>query len=615
MATPRTASTSSLELDRAKLRERVEGDLGRLKGLRELLEELELYEDLDAELGECMPPTEVAPSPTRKVRRELGLRFDVEEVRRVLEFCLLLRHVKGRWSGSRLVPDLWQVIYVIAPVFGWRRRDGNRLYRTLYLEVPRKNGKSTLAAALVLFLLMADSNLKAGRRFEPGAEVYSAASTTDQARMVFRPAETMARRSPRIARALSIHKDRALIFERAVSRYEVLSGDPKVAEEKMGLNASGITIDELHTAKDRRLVDTLESSTGAREQPLIVIITTAGDDDEGSIYDEKRTYAEKVAEGDIVDPTFYGAIYAVPEGDALAERWDDLEVIRRVNPGYGRSVSEDYFLEQLPKARASEAKRLSFCRLHLNLRTGSLSRYISVADWTASGAFVDPELDELAGMDAYAGLDLASSTDLAAATFLVPRWDADPEDSRYEVEVLDVVLRAWVPLGSLERRKPSERALFSKWLEEGYLIGHPGETLDYDLLEEDVLDVAAWLSVQRLHFDRWGSKQLVGRLRKRGLNVVEMGQGFASMSSPTKSLERIVLERRLRHRRNPVLRYAIGNLIVRQDPAGNLKPDRGASAKRGRIDPGVSTIMAIDAYERETEPQESAYTDRGVFTA
>lgn len=606
------SSAPDLEEALEARRARVRADLAALPGLRELLVDLGLYADLEAELDAAVPPTFVTPPPNREARRRAGIRFDVEEVRRFLEFTLRLRHVKGRWSGTRLAPDLWQVLYVLAPVFGWRRRDGFRLYRTLWCEVPRKNGKSTISSAIALYLLTADSNLAAGRLFEPGAEVYAAATTTRQAKEVFRPAEAMARRSPSLRNRLAFRTDAAIIYERTFSRFEVLSGDPSKAEEKMGLNASGLVIDEIHVHRDPRLIDTLTSSTPARDQPLAAYLTTAGLDQDGTPYTELRNFAEAVATGEVTDPSWHVVIYCAPEADL--DRWNDPDLWAAVNPGLGRSVSLEFLRDEAKVAARSERKRLSFCRLHLNVRTSALSRWLGVDDWAASGAFPSPSEAELAGSVAYAGLDLASSRDLAALVLVVPRWDVDPDDPAFELEVLETIVRAWVPADTLEDRPPRERALFAELIAAGELLTTPGRVLDYDVIEAEAYRLADRYEVARLHFDRWGSKQIMGHLRDGGLNPFEMGQGYASMSPALKELEALVLSRRLRHGGNRLLRYAVKSLAVVTDPAGNVKPDRDHST--GRIDPFVALTMAVDAWARATaEETTSAYEDGALVTA
>lgn len=584
--------------------------LAELPGLRELLVELHYYGDVDAELAACVPPLIYSPTPSRALRRKLGVYFDVDEVRRYLVFCRKLRHFKGPLAGRPLIPDMWQVLYVDAPLFGWRRADGTRLYSTLYEEIPRKNGKSTSSAGKALYFLMADSNLKKGRLAEAGAEVYAAATTTRQALEVFRPAENMAKASPALARRLAVLKDKALIYDANASRFEVVSGVSDKAEEKMGLNGSAIVVDELHVHKSRKIVDTLDSSQGAREQPVKIFITTAGVDDPGSIYTEKRDYAEKVAKGELDDDSWLVVIYTLEEKDTKGDRPFQEEVLRKVNPGLGRSVQWSYLERKAREARNSPAALNTFLRLHCNVRTGQVTRYLLMDKWDRSGArWLVPTLDELAGRIAYGGLDLASTTDLAAAAFVLPRWELNPDDRDEEIEVLDVLLRAWTPAETLAERARHDRAPYERWVKDGYLTATPGDVIDYDEIELELFDLADRLEVRRLHFDRWGSKQLVQHLKDGGLRVFDMGQGFASMSAPTKELNRIMLEGRIAHAANPLLRWAAASLAVKQDPAGNLKPDREKST--GRIDPLVALIMAIDAYTRERGGG-SIYEDRGL---
>lgn len=566
-----------------------------LPGLRGLLVELKLWADLEAELDGCVAPRFASPLPTQAARMA-GAYFDVAEVRRFLVFCRKLRHVKGKWAGLPLIPDMWQVLYVDAPLFGWRRPDGNRLYSTLYEEIPRKNGKSTSSSAKALYLLMADSNLRAGRLAEAGAEVYAAATTTRQALEVFRPAEQMARRSPSLARRLLPQKDSAIVYEANMSRFEVLSGMSDKAEEKMGLNASGIVIDELHVHKSRKLVDTLDSSTASREQPLTVFITTAGLDDPGSIYAEKTDYARKVATGELEDPSWLVVIYcADPDDDPFVE-----ETWRRANPGLDRSVQIDYLLRKAREAAASPAALNTFLRLHLNIRTGQVTRWVPLSVYDTCGArWLEVAEESLAGRKAYGGLDLSSSVDMTAAVLVLPTMERDPLGGDDLVEVLDVVVRAWTPEGTVEERERRDRAPYQRWVNDRLLSTSPGEVIDYDLVEAELLVLAGRFEIGALNFDRWGSKQIVQHLGAGGLEVWEMGQGYADMTAPMKEVERLLRLGRIRHNNHPLLRWALGALAVRQDPAGNLKPDRDRST--GRIDPFVALVMAVGAWMRAGE--------------
>lgn len=611
MATPSTSVT-----DPVARRARVRADLDRFAGLRKVLEELELYDDLEAELDKCRPPLHVSPLPSRKIRRELGIQFSAAEVERFLRFAMKLRHVKGRWGGARLVPDLWQVLYVLAPVFGLRQANGLRYYRELFLEIPRKNGKSTLAAALTLFLLMADSNLAAGQKFEPGAEVYAAATTTRQAQAVFTPAEQMAARSD-YADKLGILSGKKLTVEATLSTFEVISGDPAKAEEKMGGNVSGAVIDETHVHKDRRLIDTIETGTAGREQPLVVHLTTAGADTDGTIYAEKHDLALAIAAGKVKDLRTWAVVYTIPE--ELVDQWDDPETHAIANPGLGISVSREYIEEAVKKAKESEPLRLAFLRLHLNVRTSTVSRWLDLDVFDRSGAFLPPTMPELRAAVGYAGLDLSSSNDLTALAVVVPRWGPDPADPAFEVEALDVILRVWTPLGRIDARPPKERELFRRWLKEPapigggpVLLGCEGDTVDYDEVEEEAARLADWLELERLGFDRWGSKQMIQHLSAGGLTVAEIGQGFAGFSPAMKETERIFLDLRMRHGGNPILRYAFENMAVEMDPAGNIKPNRKRST--GHVDPAVALVMAVDCYARDTYG-ESVYEEQGLATA
>lgn len=606
----RTRSGADL-LDVEARRVRVRADLAEMAGLRELLEGLGFWADLEAELDRCVPPMFVAPFPTRAQRRRLGLHFDAEEVGRFLSFAgKKCRHVKGRHAGRPLVPDLWQVIYVLAPVFGLRQSDGLRYYRELFLEVPRKNGKSTLSAAVGLYLLMADSNLKAGRFYEPGAEVYAAATTTEQARHVFTPAEQIAAGSPSLAKRLGIQTGKRLVYERTLSSWAVISGDPAKAEQKMGGNAHGNIIDETHVHRDARLIETMETSTAGREQPLTVHLTTAGADVEGTIYAEKHDLAVAIAEGKATGLRTWAVIYTIP--DELRDRWDDPEVWQACNPGLGVSVSIEYLEDAAAKARRSERKRLAFCRLHLNVRTSTVSRWVDLDLYDRGAAHLPADWEAVRASTAFCGLDLSSSLDLSALAAVVPRWVPDPSDPEYEMEILEVLVKAWTPAERLGNRPPAERELFARWIREGWLTTCPGETIDYDAIEAEAIAWADWLDIDALGFDRWGSKQIVGHLADGGLKVAEIGQGFAGISPAMKETEKVIAEGRLWTGGNPLLRYAFASLAVEQDASGNIKPNRAKSS--GRIDPAVAVVMAIDGYARSTSGP-SVYEERGMASA
>lgn len=553
------------------------------------------YPDLDEQLTELIAPRWLSLPPSPAVRKAYGLTFDVGQVDRFLRFCRKLRHIKGsKWAGRPLELDLWQVVFVAAPLFGWRRADGTRLYRRMWLEVPRKNGKSTLGAAINLFLLVADR--------EPGAEVYAAATDRRQAREVFDVAKAMVIASPDLSQRLEVNRD-VIAYPARWSKFEVLSAD---ADRKHGMNVHGGTIDEVHVHKNRELLEVIETGTGSRENPLLCAITTAGVDDPGSIYTERHDEAEKVARGDLEDPELHVVIYSIDEGDdPFAE-----SSMRKANPGFGTSVRPDYLHAEARKARNTPARLNTYLRLHLNVRTGQHTRWVTLDVFDSAGArWLTVEEKTLAGREAFGGLDLSNSVDLTAAVFVVPSIETmllpvdpakpDGERREQECEVLDVVVRAWTPAGTIAEREKTDRAPYQRWVDDGLLLTSPGEVIDYDDVEREVFAVADFLSVAALNFDRWGSKQIVQHLADGGLEVWQMGQGFADMSAPMKEVERLLLQGRVRHGGQPLLRWGLGALAVKQDAAGNIKPDREHST--GRIDVFVAFVMAVAAWLRAAE--------------
>ena len=333
-----------------------------------------------------------------------GCYFDEDAASLAVEFIgRFLCHVKGRWMGNRFQLILWQR-QLIRTIFGWKRSDGTRRYRTVYIEVPRKNGKSELAAAIALLLLFADG--------EKAGEVYSAAADREQAAIVFDMAKTMVELSGSLRKRSKQYR-RSIYVPATRSAYKVLSAD---AFTKDGLSASGIIFDELHTQKNRELWDVLTTSVGARTQPLTIAITTAGTDRHSVCY-EQRDYAMKVRKGVIKDPAFLSVIYAADEKDD----WQKIETWKKANPSLGITVSVDYIRQKALEAKFSPARENTFKRLHLDIWTNQVSRWLPVWRWDESAGEVDQ--DELAGTDCYGGLDLASTTDIAAFVKIFPQPD------------------------------------------------------------------------------------------------------------------------------------------------------------------------------------------------
>jgi phage terminase large subunit-like protein len=466
---------------------------------------------------------------------------------------------------------VWQAD-LVQRAFGWRRADGTRRFRTVYLEVPKKNGKSTLAAAVVLYLLIADG--------EAGGEVYGAAVDRAQASIVYDQVVSMVKQSPALSRRLVItdyHK--RINYPRTNSLYRVLSADVAAHE---GLNASGVVIDELHAHPSRKLYDTLRYSGAARRQPMSWIITTAGVRDETGIGWSMHDHARKVLDGLEPDDALLPVMYAAdPDED-----WTEPATWARANPNYGVSVQASDFSDAVQAARHQPAEESAFRRYRLNQWVSATNRAVDLGEWDRNHAHaVDDE--DLAGRPVFGGLDLASVADLTALVWVSPCPVLEG--------AVDLVCRFWLPEGALE--KGPTAPLYRTWVDQGLLRTTPGDATDYDFIVAAVIEDAARFNVQSLGIDRlWQGQWAAGRLLDAGLPVVTVGQGFLSMAAPMREFLRLLAAGALHHGGHPVLRWMADALEVRPDPAGNFKPDRTAS--RQKIDGIVATLMGLDGWSR-----------------
>lgn len=514
--------------------------------------------------------------------RKRGLRFDVGLADRAIRFFGFLRHSKGEWAGQSFDLAEWQA-FVVGSVFGWVRRDGLRRFRSVYIEVPRKNGKSTLLSGIGLYLLIADG--------EPGAEIYTAATKRDQARITHGEATRMVKASPFLRNRIGAFRDN-LHVEATHSKFEPLGADSDTMD---GLNVHGAIIDELHAHKTGGVVDVLDTATGARRQPLIVEITTAGWDRQ-SICWQHHEYTRQIVEGLIEDDSWFGFIAAADADDD----WTDERTWQKANPNYSVSVKSDDLRRKALKAQQMPAAQNSFKRLHLNIWTEQADRWMTIEAWDKCAGALDPEM--LIGRECYAGLDLASTTDIAALVLVFPS-DDDPT-------IYDVLCYFWVPAETVLQRTRSGSVPYATWVDQGLIFATEGNVIDYRAIMATLDELAQLYDIREVAYDRWGATELIQTLQDEGLEVVPFGQGFVSMSPPTKSLMTMVLSERIRHGNNPVLRWMAGNMVVREDPAGNLKPDKSKSTEK--IDGMVALIMGLDRAERH-ENGSSVYEERDLL--
>lgn len=502
-------------------------------------------------------------------RESAGVFFDPELATRALRFypeCLT--HVEGECAGKPFELEKWQKSY-IANLYGWQRVDSYgrtvRRYRETFFLVPRKNGKTPLAAGICLYGLFCDG--------EAGAQVYSAAADKDQAAILYRHASGMILNEPELSNRAKIYRALKSIERKddSASVYRVLSSD---AHTKHGGNSHLILVDELHAQPNRDLVDVLMTSMASqgRRQPLIVYITTA-DFMRPSICNEKYEYACKVRDGIIPDQSFLPVIYeAGPKDD-----WTSEETWKKANPNLGVSVSIDYLRRECTKAKESPQYENTFKRLHLNIRTQNDCRWMDMGKWGDCG---DAPHD-IDGRSAIGALDLATTTDLAAFVALFQSDDG----------YFDIICKFWCPIEGIRKRSQRDRVPYEQWVSEGWITATDGNVTDYDVIRRDIQELAEQFSIREIAVDRWNATQITTQLGGDGFEMVPFGQGFGSMSAPSKELEKIVISKKLRHGNNPVLNWMASNVAIEQDAAGNIKPSKKKSTER--IDGIVALVMAL----------------------
>lgn len=516
----------------------------------------------------------------RADRGEFGYTMQSGEAARVCKFAELMPHVKGR--GGLLTLEPWQV-FVYVNLYGWRDEEGMRRFRTAYLEVARKNGKSTMIAPLGLYALAMDG--------EQGAEVYSAATKRDQAAIVWGAAKMMAMRTPALEQRFGIKCTRnAISHAHSGSTFQPVSRDAKRLD---GLNIYLALVDELHAHANREMWDVLETATGARAQPLVLAITTAGVDTSGICY-EQRTYALKLLQGLQVDETYFALIYTIDAGDVA--NWDDPSVWRKANPNLGVSVSVPDLQRKAQKARSMPSARGAFLRYHLNVWGEGEQQWMSPQRWNTCAA--DLDFAALEGERAVIALDLASKIDVAAA---VIAW-------RDKAGVYYVKPLFWVP-----EKRLGENDSYYGWHKDGWLRTTPGETIDFEAIEDELKELCRSYSVWAVPYDRFQAVQFATRMTAEKVPMVEFAQTVSKMSEPMKAIEALVIDGKVRHDGNPMMQWMIANVHVMMDRKDNIYPRK--ARPENKIDGPVALIMAIAMWLGEEVPKVSKYARGADLTA
>ncbi len=540
-----------------------------------------------------------------------GLVWDGAAALHAIAFFSHLRHSTGEWAGEPFVLQPWQA-FAVGAMFGWKRKAGPgqhapRRFRTAYIEVARKNGKSALLAGIALYALVADG--------EAGAHVYAAATTRDQARIVFGEAERMVSASPALSSRVTKTVNNLAVLPTA-SWFRPLSAD---ASKMDGLNVHLAAVDEVHEHPGPEIIQKLNTATGARRQPLIVEITTAGYD-RHSVCRQHHEFSVKALEGTVpleVADSWFAYIATIDEGDD----WTDADVWVKANPSLGVTVKIDDLKRQIDEAREMPAQQNAIRRLRLNEWTEQVTRWLDMDVWTEGGqpAATDwqvvrdglTELErQLAGRECYGGLDLARVNDLSAFVLLFPPTK-DPALGDLADKWI-VLCRFWVPEEDILRRGKRDRVPYATWRDQGFLRATPGNATDFAFIEAEILNRAARFDLRELAYDRTFAGEIVQHLQEEGLNLVQFGQGFLSIAAPTAELERLAVSRMLWHGGHPVLRWNASNVAVRHDPAGNIKPDKERSSER--IDGIVAICNALGrALLRDVNADRSVYDTRGIL--
>lgn len=503
-----------------------------------------------------------------------------------VSFIECLCHTKGTWAGKPFDLIDWQE-KIIRDIFGILKPDGYRQFNTAYVEIPKKQGKSELAAAVALLLCCADG--------EERAEVYGCAADRQQAAIVFDVAADMVRMNPALKKRCKIlASQKRLIYEPTNSFYQVLSAD---AYSKHGFNVSGVIFDELHTQPNRKLYDVMTKGSGdARTQPLYFLITTAGND-ENSICYQVHQKAIDIMKGRKHDPRFYPVIY----GAGRDEDWSSPEVWKKANPSLGITVKMEKVKDAYNSAKENPAEENTFRQLRLNQWVKQDVRWMPMDKWDACAFPVDP--NELRGRDCYGGLDLSSTTDITAFVLVFPPGD--------DSEGYTLLPYFWIPEDNVDLRVRRDHVPYDIWKQQGYLQTTEGNVVHYGFIEHFIDDLGKKYHIREIAFDRWGAVEMVQNLEGMGFTVVPFGQGFKDMTPPTKELMRLTLEKKIAHGGHPVLRWMMDNIYIRTDPAGNIKPDKAKSTEK--IDGVVATIMGLDRAIRNEDNGDSVYDGRGLL--
>jgi len=483
------------------------------------------------------------------------------------KFIEALPHTKGKWAGRRelLVLEPWQC-FLVCCVFGWLRKSSNkRRFRRAELFVPRKNGKSAMAAAIGLYMMAADG--------EYGAEIYSGATSEKQAQEVFTPAYYMAKRTPDFLEYFGVevsgtHKNPTAIYKMA----DGSKFSPVIAKPGDGASPHCAIVDEYHEHQSDSMVETMETGMGAREQPLLLIITTAGDNLGGPCYLMQKD-AEKMLDGLISDDQTFALIYTIDKGDD----WTSIDTVKKANPNYDVSVGAEYFELRTADAMANSRKQASFRTKHLNQWVGAREVYFNIQRWQECED-LNLNIEQLHGAKAYIGMDLASKVDIAALDIVLPQGDG--QYVRFG--------KYYLPEARILEK---DNTHYQGWHTDGWITQTDGEMIDFNIIKRDILALCDFFDVEELAYDPHQATMLVTELMDEGVPVVEMRPTVLNFSEPMKQLDALIRSRQVRHNGDPVFSWMLSNVVAKEDAKENVYPRKERAASK--IDGVVANLMAL----------------------
>ena len=499
----------------------------------------------------------------RSKKKDYPYYFDEEAAQHCFDFAFLYcRHSKGaEWAGKPLELEPWQK-FIVGNVFGWKRKDtGLRKYRYFYIEVARKNGKSTVMAFIGVYVLVCDG--------EPGAEIYTAATKKDQAKIIFDEAKNMVNASPELRKLLDTYKNN-ISYDAELSKFEPLASDTDSLD---GLNVHLGMIDELHAHKNGDVYDILDSAKGARTLPIIGAVTTAGKNPQ-CYCKQRHDYYVNILRGTIENEDIFIFIASLDEGDD----WTDETVWIKANPNLGVSVKIEDMRAMCETAKNLLSAQNEFKCKKLNMWVSSTVSWASMRDWKKCPQPITKK--ELLGKRCYIGGDLATRNDLASVVAEFPL------DDKYYA----VLHHSFMPEDRIYENSRRDNIDYQALINAGYITPTPGAVVDFDYIEAYIKGMAAKYKVVEACFDPWNASQLMSHLAEDGMRVVEVRQGYRTLSEPTKDLEGCILNHKIVHYDDPLLTWAVGNVVVQTDENANVRPTKAKSGNK--IDPAMALIIA-----------------------